>query len=247
MHKPDGPSRRSFSVLGAALMLASAGVLVTAQAPQAPGRTIWDGVYTDAQAARGVTVFGASCANCHTLGAEGNRPLSGDLFLTRHTQKPLPDLLTYIRTSMPNGAAAGSLPASSYNDVLAAILKANGLPAGTTELAPEAIAGVQIVPKGGAGELPAGTLVRVVGCLARVGNDWVLTSATAPQRVDKSGVGTDDATIALGDRTTPLKFVVTRLDAFAGQRMSASGLLIGAGGSEGLNVTTVTRVAETCP
>ena len=45
----------------------------------------------------------------------------------------------------------------------------------------------------------------------------------------------------------PLKFVLTRLDSFVGQRMSVSGILIGAGGADGLNVTTVNRVAPTCP
>jgi hypothetical protein len=44
-----------------------------------------------------------------------------------------------------------------------------------------------------------------------------------------------------------LKFVLTRLDAFAGQRMSVSGILIGAGGANGINVSTVNRVAESCP
>jgi hypothetical protein len=44
-----------------------------------------------------------------------------------------------------------------------------------------------------------------------------------------------------------LKFVLTRLDPFVGQRMSVSGMLIGAGGADGINVTTVVRVAEACP
>jgi hypothetical protein len=44
-----------------------------------------------------------------------------------------------------------------------------------------------------------------------------------------------------------LKFVLTRLDSYVGQRMSASGMLIGAGGVDGMNVTTVSRVAEACP
>ena len=39
-----------------------------------------------------------------------------------------------------------------------------------------------------------------------------------------------------------LKFVLTRLDPFVGQRMSVSGMLIGAGGADGINVTTVARV-----
>ena len=59
--------------------------------------------------------------------------------------------------------------------------------------------------------------------------------------------GGDDATRPLGSRTIPLKFVVTRLDPLAGSRVAVSGLLIGADGVDGINVTTVTRVAEKCP
>ena len=44
-----------------------------------------------------------------------------------------------------------------------------------------------------------------------------------------------------------LKFVLSRLDSYVGQRMSASGLLIGTGGADGLNVSSVSRVAQTCP
>jgi hypothetical protein len=45
----------------------------------------------------------------------------------------------------------------------------------------------------------------------------------------------------------PLKFVVTKLDAMAGSRVAVSGLLIGEGGVDGINVTTVNRVASKCP
>ena len=37
----------------------------------------------------------------------------------------------------------------------------------------------------------------------------------------------EDATVALGTRTIALKFVLTKLDAFVGKRMSVSGMLIG--------------------
>ena len=56
----------------------------------------------------------------------------------------------------------------------------------------------------------------------------------------------EDATRQLGDRTMTLKFVLTRLDPNIGKRMSVSGILIGPGGRDGINVTTVSRVAETC-
>ena len=40
---------------------------------------------------------------------------------------------------------------------------------------------------------------------------------------------------------------VDRLDTFVGHRMSVSGILMGAGGADGINVTTINRVAESCP
>ena len=114
-------------------------------------------------------------------------------------------------------------------------------------ISPDSVAGVQIIPKEGPGELPANILVRVVGCLSKSGADWVLTSATPPERIERTGPGPSDATRPLGTRSMTLKFVLTRLDPFVGQRMSVSGMLIGAGGADGINVTTVARVAETCP
>jgi len=233
---------RTLLVATALLLTSVASVLVNAQA-----KTVWDGAYTEAQAARAMTAFSASCANCHTLDAQGNRPLSGQGFLDRNTQKTVGELLAYVSKNMPNGVNAGTLPAATYNDLVALILKSNGFPAGNTEVTPEAVAKVQIIPRDGPGELPAGALVRVVGCLTKGAADWVLTNATAPERVEKAGVGPEDAGRPLGDRSIALKFLLTRIDSFAGQRMSASGLLIGPGGRDGLNVTTVNRVAETCP
>ena len=249
---PDVPRTSRVSVclllLATSVFVASAGtVLMYAQAAPAQGRTVWNGVYTDAQATRGNQTFSQTCSNCHTLAATGNRPLTGDKFWEGWTQKSVGDLLTFVRTNMPNGNG-GSLSATTYNDVVALILRSNGFPAGATELAPETIGDVQIIPKDGPGALPAGTLVRVVGCLApKQGADWILTNVTTPQRTDKPGVAADDAAKPLGDGTTRLKFVLTRLDNFVGQKMSVSGLLVGAGGVDGINVSTVNRVAEVCP
>jgi mono/diheme cytochrome c family protein len=244
MHNAHRTSRQLL-LLATALFLASVGsVIMGAQAAQ--GRTVWDGVYTDAQAERATAIFGQTCANCHTLTSQGNRPLSGDKFWEGFTQKSVGDLLTFVSTNMPNNNP-GTLPAATYNDLVALILKSNGFPAGMDEVTPEAVAKVQIIPKDGPGELPANTLVRVVGCLSKSGSDWVLTSATTPERIDKTGVGPEDATRSLGDRTATLKFVLTRLDPFVGQRMSVSGILLGAGGANGINVTTVNKVADSCP
>jgi len=72
-------------------------------------------------------------------------------------------------------------------------------------------------------------------------------NATTPERAERVVQAGEDAARPLGRRTIPLKFVVTRLDAMAGARVAVSGLLIGAGGTDGLNVTAVNRVAEKCP
>jgi mono/diheme cytochrome c family protein len=222
-------------------------VVIAAQGAKPTGPTVWDGVYTDAQADRATGIFSQSCERCHTLTSEGTRPLSGDKFWEGYTQKTVGDLLNFVKTNMPNGQG-GSLPGPTYNDLVALILKSNGFPAGKTEVTPETVANVQIIPKDGPGELPNNTLVRVVGCLApKSGSDWTLTSATTPQRIDKTGPVPEDATRPLGDRTVTLKFVLNRLDTFVGQRMSVTGILIGAGGVNGINVATVNRVAEACP
>ena len=216
-------------------------------APRAQGakKTVWDGAYTDAQAARASATFDGVCSRCHTFAPDGKGALTGDKFWAFNSQKTVGELLTFVKTNMPNGNG-GSLSVSTYNDLVALILKANGFPAGTDEVTPEAVTAIQIVPKDGPGELPSNSLARIVGCLTKSGSDWVLTRATAPQRTDKSGADPGDASRPLGDRTMTLKFVLTRLDGFVGQRMSVSGMLIGTGGVDGINVTTVNRVAEAC-
>jgi len=209
-------------------------------------RTVWDGVYTEAQAARGMMAFGQSCAGCHALAPEGKAPLVGDAFWKSFAQKSVGELLEFVSTYMPNGKP-GSLSEPTYRDIVALILKSNGFPAGTTELGGTAIASVQIIQKDGRTELPANALARIVGCLTKSGADWVVTSATTPERAERAGSAGDDAARPLGSRTIALKFVITRLDALAGSRVAVSGLLIGEGGVDGINVTTVNRVAAKCP
>lgn len=221
--------------------------VLAAQAGPPAARTVWDGVYTEEQAERATMAFNQSCARCHSLTAEGQSPLSGPGFWEGYTQRTVGQLLAYVTANMPNGNG-NSLPAATYNDLVALILKSNGLPAGHVELAPDTVADVRIVPADGSGELPANALVRIVGCLARNGGEWSVTQATAPERVDTIGrASPDDAVRPLGDRTIALKFVLTRLDGFMNHRVAVSGMLIGAGGVDGINVSTVTPLAETCP
>jgi len=237
--------RASVLPLGGLLFLASAMAGIATAQTGNPRRTVWDGVYTEAQAARGVMAFGQSCAGCHALAAEGKAPLVGQSFWKSFAQKTVGDLVEYVSANMPNGSP-GSLSEPTYRDIVALMLKSNGFPAGTAELARETTASVQIVQKDGRTDLPSDALARVVGCLAKSGDGWVVTRATTPERAESVAAGAD-ATRPLGNRTIPLKFVVTRLDPLSGSRVAVSGLLIGDGGADGINVTTVKRVAEKCP
>jgi mono/diheme cytochrome c family protein len=238
--------KRKRRIVGSGLFLAWATASLGTAQTGTPRRTVWDGVYTEAQAGRGVTAYGQKCAGCHALAAEGKAPLVGDAFWKSFAQKTVGDLIEFVSTYMPNGAP-GSLDATTYQDIVAVMLKSNGFPAATAELGPAAIAGALIVPKDGSTALPANALARLVGCLARSGSDWVVTRATTPERAERLSPAGEDATRPLGSRTVPLKFVVTRLDPMAGARVVVTGLLIGTDGTDGINVTAVSRVAEKCP
>ena len=102
----------------------------------ASARTIWDGVFTDAQAQRGRDEYMKSCASCHKadlLGESAAPPLAGPDFSQRWTGSSIDDLLTTIRRSMPQDAP-DSLGTPAYADIVSFLLSVNGSPAGASEL-----------------------------------------------------------------------------------------------------------------
>ena len=110
-------------------------------------RTIWDGVFTDAQAARGRDHYRKSCAACHKgdlLGESAAVALSGPDFSQRWAGSTLDDLLTTIRRSMPQDAP-DSLGTPAYADIVSYVLSVNGSPAGSSELPLESTALKQIL------------------------------------------------------------------------------------------------------
>jgi S-disulfanyl-L-cysteine oxidoreductase SoxD len=240
MQQMSKPFKRPVALAG--LFLASMTIL-SAQT-STPPKTVWDGAYTEAQATRGATAFAQSCAGCHVVATEGRAPLVGDHFWKSFAQKSVGDLLEFVTAYMPNGTPR-SLTDGAYGDIVAFMLKSNGFPAGSTEVARNTSADVQIVRKDGNNELPANAVARVIGCLAKSGADWQVTNATTPARAE-SPAG-EDATRPLGSGTMTLKFVLSRLDALVGSRVAVTGILMGANGVDGINVTTVNRVAQKCP
>ena len=105
-------------------------------------RTTRDGVYSDAQAARGERIYGMACATCHApdLSGSGQAPALADAdFAKEWDRQPLSDLFDRIRTTMP-ADAPGTLEGGDAAAVIAFLLKKAGMPAGSAELPSDATA-----------------------------------------------------------------------------------------------------------
>src|ERR1051325_7494366 len=110
-------------------------VLVPSLSLQAQSpRTVRDGVYTDAQAARGAAVYKDKCASCHgpTAGGSLAPPLAGDAF-AEQWGGPLSAIVDKIQLTMPANAM-GTLTRAQATDGLAFMLQTSKFPTGRAEL-----------------------------------------------------------------------------------------------------------------
>jgi mono/diheme cytochrome c family protein len=112
-------------------------VLIVAFAVSAaPLQSVWDGVYTEAQAKRGQPLYMRHCASCHgdqLTGGEMSPPLAGGDFLSNWTGLTMGDLFERIRKSMP-GNSPGSLTREVNADITAYMLAVNAFPPGAKDL-----------------------------------------------------------------------------------------------------------------
>jgi S-disulfanyl-L-cysteine oxidoreductase SoxD len=107
------------------------------QAPTATA-TIWSGVYSSAQAKRGLLEYARSCEHCHGSNLIGNPTdevpsLVADGFMFHWKGRTVQDLYARLSKSMPSDAP-GSLDAGTYLDLVAYLLEANGFPSGQQDL-----------------------------------------------------------------------------------------------------------------
>ena len=105
----------------------------------AQDKSIWDGVFTEEQAMRGMGTYQQECAQCHLddLLGDGIAPsLIGAAFHFRWSDLSIGDMLVAIRTTMPQGAPA-SLSPRAYADIVAYLLQVNEFPTGDMELPTE--------------------------------------------------------------------------------------------------------------
>jgi quinoprotein glucose dehydrogenase len=110
---------------------------IVASARGAAQTTVWDGVYTEAQAKRGEAAYLKDCASCHKEHLLGDddyaNPLIGPVFLARWNNKTVGDLYEKNKTTMPANNP-DTLKPQEYLDITAYLLRTSEFPAGRNEL-----------------------------------------------------------------------------------------------------------------
>lgn len=132
--------------LGAIVLAAMTCMTVLAGGGPRDQQSVWSGVYTDAQAELGASVYKTHCESCHgdaLNGGEQVPALRGVTFGATWEGVPLSDLFERMRTTMPPGKS-GAINRQEFASVLAYLLKMNGMPAGSVPLGsdPAALASV---------------------------------------------------------------------------------------------------------
>jgi quinoprotein glucose dehydrogenase len=230
---------------------------VAATVASGGGPTVWDRVYSAAQAKRGEAAFQEHCSVCHGDGLRGTDEgpaLAGRVFEQHWFEDSVKNLFTKIQTRMP-ADAPGSLADAAYLDIVAYLLEANGFPAGDRELPldVESLARIQIVGEGGPGPIPDSALVQVIGCLTRDrDNSWMIIHTTEPVRTRDPEASKPDAlsaskAVPLGTHTFRL-LDVPRLDPAirAGHKVEVKGFLIRRPADDRLNVTSLQTLGSSC-
>ena len=120
------------------VFLAVAGMLtigLSYSVVRAQDKTVWDGVYTEAQATRGEALWTDKCAKCHGPDMSGGDApsLVGAEFGGNWDDLSLGDLADRVRVSMPQDNPQ-SLTREQTADLISLILKSNNVPPGKTDL-----------------------------------------------------------------------------------------------------------------
>ena len=213
---------------------------------------MWEGVYTDAQAARGQSQYATYCSNCHRDDLTGyNGVLQGNRFMEKYREASLHMLFDKTKTTMPRGAA-GTLSDQTYLDIVSYLLKMNQFPVGSEELSTELLPKIQVVSKTGPEPVPNFSLVRVVGCLSQSEQGWLLTNTTDPLRTGDPQPTADDRKaaegIALGSESFDLMVSAAYSpERVKGHKVEVRGLLIRrATLMSRINITSLETLHPTC-
>jgi mono/diheme cytochrome c family protein len=248
-------SGREFQIPNSKLLIPILALALSIAAnAQEPGRTVADGVYTDAQAARGAAVYESACAGCHRadLGGASGPSLRDERFARQFAGKDLKTLYTKTATTMPRGAP-GSLGDNVYLDVVAHLLKENGFPPGPRELAADGLDAVRVVAGRPKPPPPIGdfSYVDVYGCLTPgAGRTWMLTQASDPvvavPAAPAAAASAVDATPSGTQTFRLLDAMAYAPEAHAHQTLHVRGLLIRLPGEQRITISSLEIVSPVC-
>jgi S-disulfanyl-L-cysteine oxidoreductase SoxD len=236
------------------LLIAAVGLGCVASAQ----KSVWDGVYSDAQAQRGEALYPSTCAGCHGANLEGkpDPSLTGPAFIDRWREDNLSTLYNHIATRMP-ARAPGSLAGSAYLDILAFILRSNDMPAGAQDLTAATTSQIRVIRKEGPQPLPTNTVILAVGCFTAGTKDtWTLTRSSEPLRAREADQTSPEerersAALPLGAQTYRLQ----NLDFFRAdfhpenykdQKVQVQGVLIRQANNDRINVTSLEGLGAAC-
>ena len=121
-----GAAFSAVAILGSSTMLYA----------QSAMRSVWDGVYSSAQADRGKVAYSNSCGKCHSETLDGNDEvpgLKGSHFMADWETQSVADLVGRVHSTMPMDSP-GALSTATVTDVVAYLLQQNEMPTGSTEL-----------------------------------------------------------------------------------------------------------------
>jgi len=226
--------------------------IARAQPPTNGSRTVWDGVYTTAQAERGKAGYTAKCRGCHNDDLSGYQAVLTNQFLPHWREDNLDSFYATVKSTMPRGAPA-TLDDEVYIDIVAFILQANHFPPGTKELTASALPNIRVEGKSGPVPLSTGALVHVVGCLVQRADDaWALIRATKPVRTRNPNnsmlaeLKAQDV-MPLGEQTFGLMDASGyRPDSQKGYKVAAKGFLIRTPEDDRINLTALQKTGSVC-
>ena len=262
---------RTKIVIGALSITLTCGMLAAMQGR----KSVWSGVYSDAQAERGKEEYQKTCARCHAASLDGvqDANLLGDFaprfsmrgtdFMERWREDTAQSLFDLIKKGMPPRNEPKAPPAPDYSDqtvldLMAVIFKGNGFPAGTAELGTNNLRNTHIEERNGPRSLPSFSIVQAVGCLTQhIPGAWQLSNAPEPIRIRELAKPTDEDIDASAQEPSGnyefdlqnLGFLGREFDtaSYEGHKMQARGILIRQPPNVRIDVRSFVEVAGTCP
>src|SRR5437870_47911 len=122
---------RAAVAIAASLLLLTSSAL-TVRPVHGQTRTVWDGVFSEAQALRGGPVYDEKCSGCHEKDLSGTGmagELAGPAFRRNYDGMTVADLYSRIRETMP-ADGPNTLTPQQYIDIVSYILLKNDFPPG---------------------------------------------------------------------------------------------------------------------